>query len=333
MITQYPLFTNVFLSMDKPKTTPKDFFLWAGAMVALYAGVFAFISLMFDYLNYVFPDAALAQYGNPYAGSISYEMASLIVLAPMLLILMRVIRNDIARDPSRGEIWVRRWALFLTLFVAGATVVVDLIVLLTTFLSGEELGARFLLKILVVLLVASAGFMHFMADAWGYWARNPHYARYVNWAVAALVALTIAAGFLIIGSPQTQREYKIDEQRVGDLTNIQSQLVYGYYQPKQKLPASLADINDSISGWTLPTDPETGASYEYKVTGALSFELCATFTRESRSMPAGDLTRPVPAYPGGKEINNNWQHGAGRTCFARTIDPQLYTQQPKGVFY
>src|SRR4051812_46406726 len=105
--------------MDKPKTTPKDFFLWAGAMISLWAGVVAFLALVFDYINYSFPNV-LSYNPNPYQGGMPYEMASLIVLAPLFLILMRVIRRDIARDPSRNEIWVRRWALFLTIFAAGA---------------------------------------------------------------------------------------------------------------------------------------------------------------------------------------------------------------------
>ena len=42
--------------MDKPKVTPKDFFLWAGAMIALYASVVAFIALIFSYLDFVYPD-------------------------------------------------------------------------------------------------------------------------------------------------------------------------------------------------------------------------------------------------------------------------------------
>ena len=62
--------------MDKPKATPKDFFLWAGAMVSLYGGTVAFINLIFDYINYAFPDA-LSYYYNPYQGSVAYEMSLL----------------------------------------------------------------------------------------------------------------------------------------------------------------------------------------------------------------------------------------------------------------
>jgi hypothetical protein len=312
----------MLLGMDKPKATPKDFFLWAGAMLALYIGTFSFLSLMFSYIDYAFRDAALPYFGDPYQGGIAYEMASLIVLAPVLLAIMRVIRRAIAADPSRSEVWVRRWGLFLTLFAAGATIVVDLIVLITAFLSGEDLTTAFLLKVLVVLLVAAAGFMHFSADLWGYWAKNPNYARYINWAVALLVVLTIASGFFIIGSPQSQRMYRVDDQRVSDLGSIQSYLVYTYYQNKQALPTTLSQLNDSISGFMAPVDPETKQSYEYKVTGPLSFELCATFNAPTREM-GPNIARPASPYGG---ISDNWQHGAGRTCFERTIDPQLYPQ-------
>lgn len=306
--------------MDRPKTTPKDFFLWAGAMVALYASVIAFIALIFDYINYVFPDTALMYYVDPYQGSVAYEMASLIVLAPVFLLLMRVIRRSIAADPSRNEVWVRRWGLFLTVFLAGAAIVVDLIVLIYTFLSGEELGARFLLKVAVVLLVAAAGCMHFMADLWGYWQKNPSYARYVNWATGLLVALTIVAGFFIIGSPASQRALRIDSQRVSDLQSIQSQVVY-VYQQKGKLPATLAELNDPLSYFMVPVDPATKQPYEYMVKGTLAFELCATFTAEDASN-LGSGPRAVAPTPYGK--NDNWQHGAGRQCFERTIDPELY---------
>ena len=302
------------------RATPKDFFLWAGAMVALYVGTFSFIALLFDYINYVFPDPALQYYSyDPYQGSISYEMASLIVLAPVLLVLMRVIRRSMQTDPTRREIWVRRWALFLTLFVAGITIVVDLIVLINTFLQGEELSTRFLLKVLIVLLVMGAGFLHFMSDLWGYWDRKPQYAKQVSWAVGLLVVLTIAAGFVIIGSPRTQRLYRLDENRIQDLQQIQSQIVY-YWQQKGSLPAQLTDLNDSLSYFSMPTDPETGAMYEYKRNSPLDFSLCATFSAPNHL--ASDMMQPVYSDLPAPE---KWQHSAGHVCFDRSIDPQLYS--------
>jgi hypothetical protein len=312
--------------MDKPKVTPKDFFLWAGAMAALFSSVFAFISLIFDYINYTFPDPLQYYSGDPYSSSISYEMASLIVLLPLFIVLMRIIHRNIERDPTRRDIWVRRWALMLTLFVAGAAVAGDLIALIMYFLQGD-LTVRFGLKVLIVLLVASAGFMHFIADMWGYWEQNPSKSRLIGWAVGVLAVITVVAGFFIIGSPWQARLYRFDEQKVSDLQTLQYQIV-NYWQSKEKLPATLADLSDPISGFNAPRDAQTGAEYVYQSTGNLSFKLCATFNAEARSTQMNGV-RSVPAMPtpvemGGKPIQDNWQHGAGEVCYERTIDPQRY---------
>ena len=312
--------------MDKPKATPKDFFLWAGAMVTLYAGVISFITLLFNYINYSFPDP-LRYYSDPYSSSIPYAMASLIVLTPVFMVLMRIIRRNISADASRGEIWVRRWALFLTVFVAGATIVVDLIVLLTTFLSGEELTVAFLLKVLVVLLVAGAGFIHFLADLRGFWIKNPAQARAVNWGVGALVIAAIIAGFFIVGTPQDARLYRVDQQKVNDLQTIQWQLVT-FWQQKQVLPASLEELNDPLSGFAVPTDVQTGKAYGYTRTSQTSFKLCADFNSKSSGIPVSYIEAGDPYRAG--EVN--WQHDAGEQCFDRTIDPERYSPVTKPIF-
>jgi hypothetical protein len=306
--------------MDKPHTTPKDFFLWAGAMIALYSGVTSFISLIFQYIDYAFPDATFISYnGDPYQSGVSYAMASLIVLAPLFLVLMRVIRRDIVRDPSRGELWVRRWALYLVLFVAGSSIVIDLIVLFTTFLSGGELTTRFLLKVLLVFLVASAGFMHFVADVRGFWQKFPERARYINWGVAILVVLVILSGFVIVGTPQQARQARIDAQRIYDLDAIQQNIVY-FYEQKTRLPKDLQEMNDPLR-YTVPVDPQTKAAYDYLPTTGTTFQLCATFTSDSRGR--GLYTSNVPALGMTGNEQSNWLHGIGKTCFLRTIDPDF----------
>jgi len=309
----------------QPKTTPKDFFLWAGAMVTLYASVFSLITLLFSYIDYVFPNVLNYYASNPYTSGMSYQIASLIILFPTFLIIMRFIRKSIQADATRADVWVRRWALFLTLFVAGATIVIDLIVLLNTFLSGGDLTTSFLLRVLVVLLVAGAGFLHFLADLRGYWNQFPEKAQMVGWGVAALILASIASGFFIIGTPWQAREYRLDEQRVSDLQILQSEIT-SYFQQKRVVPASIAPLNDILLYFTTPKDPETGEQYEYTKTSNLGFELCATFNNVSRENAA--TSRTVPAMVGGKGAPDSWQHEAGHVCFTRSIDPDFFPQQP-----
>ena len=295
-------------------------------MVAFYWSVLAFIFLIVDYIDYTFPNPLSYYPADPYQSGISYEMASIIVLLPLFMFLMRLIRKGIAADPSRKEIWARRWALILTLFVAGVAIAVDLITLLTTFLSGEALTTAFLLKVLVIFLAAAGVFMHFSADLKGYWDAFPMRKRAVEAGVAILAVVTIGSGFFIVGTPAEARLARFDAQKVSNLQNIQSQVVY-YWQAKQKLPAEIADLNNSLAYGPVPADVQTGGSYVYQATGALSFKLCATFNAESRgSQNAYSETRtmmPVPV--GGKSMmQDNWQHGMGYICFDRTIDPSFY---------
>lgn len=309
-----------------PKVTAKDFFIWAGAMIALYWSIIAFLMLCFEYIDRAFPDIVTSPYMDPYAGGIRYAMASLIVLGPLTVVLLRFIRKGIEVDASKAEIWVRRWALILTIFVAGVTVAVDLITLINTFLGGE-LTMRFVLKVLVVLLVAAAGFMHFYADLKGYWRTYPARARLIGFAFGILAIGTVAAGFFIVGSPTELRLMRLDDQKQGDLQNIQWQVV-NHWQQKEVLPTKLGDMADALSGTFIPVDPQTGEAYRYSVTGPQTFKLCATFNRENSTVNG----KPMPYYPvESGMLDENWKHGVGETCFDRTIDPERYPPFTKTV--
>lgn len=317
--------------MDHPKITPKDFFLWAGAMLSLYISVFTFVSLLFSYIDYAFPDP-LEYYVDPYSSGMRASIAALIVLFPLALFLMRLIRTGIAADATRGEIWIRRWALMLTVFLAAAAVVIDLITLINYFLGGD-LSTRFALKVGVVLLVAGGFFMHFLADIRGYWTANPRYARMVGWAAFAVVIASIVSGFFIMGSPAQVRLYRFDDQKVSDLQNIQYQVV-NFWQTKERLPLTLTEMEDPLGGFTAPRDAQTGESYVYEIVKVPhTFKLCATFNapmqETSPHHEKTDLARP--AYPSiMPDLSvSSWEHGAGAHCFERTIDPDKYPPYKK----
>ncbi len=319
----------------KVQVTPKDFFLWAGAMIAFYVSVVAFINLVFLYINYLFPNALNTYQVDPYQSGISGYMATVIVALPIFLVLMRIIRLAINTDSSRQEIWVRRWALVCTLFVTVVVTAITLVVLLMAFLSGEEVTASFLLKILTVLLVVGASFAHFLADIKGYWKQFPDRARNIGYIVAAVVVATIIAGFFIVGTPREARLARYDAQRISDLQNIQWQIV-SYWQMKKELPKTLGALADPISNSFAPVDPQSKTEYEYKTTAPLSFQLCAVFNAETRKMMDGGQgvrMQVYPAYPVmsdgiRSEKVDSWNHGIGRTCFDRTIDPERYPPNP-----
>lgn len=313
------------------KTTPKDFFLWLGAIIALYGSISFLITLLFEYINYTFPDS-LAGYGDPYGGSVRFAMASLIVMVPTALVLLRLIRNTITVDPDKAHLWIRRWALMLTLFLSALVGLIDLVTLINTFLGGE-VTTRFILKVAIVLLISGGVFLHFLADLKGYWIRNLQKSLFVGVAVAVLVFSTIVSGFFIIGSPTYVRMLRYDDQKVQDLQSIQYQIT-NYYQQKRTLPKNLEQLNDPLNNFQVPTDTQTGASYVYEVTAPLGFKLCATFNEAtSDEKGRGSYGAPIakPMMAGG--ISDVWTHSKGQTCFDRAVDPDKFPpfSNQKGV--
>ncbi len=132
--------------------------------------------------------------------------------------------------------------------------------------------------------------------------------KYFVYGVIGVVCATIIVGFFVVGSPSEERAKQLDLRRINDLTNLQYQII-NYWQAKEKLPDTLLALKDDLRGVAIPSDPETGSAYEYKIKGSNQFELCATFVRAGQ----GYVTP-----------SDEWKHDAGRTCFTRTIDKDLY---------
>ncbi|MEK7641436.1 MAG: DUF5671 domain-containing protein [Patescibacteria group bacterium] len=318
------------------KTTPKDFFLHLGAAVALYIAAGSLINLWFAVINYFRPDALAGYF---YGNAVAWPISMLVVLVPVLYVLEWMINRDIVRNPEKRDLWIRKWRIYLTLFLATILMAGDLIALINVYLNGE-ITSRFVYKIIVIVLVAGAVGKYYFFSLYPdlKWSAL---ARRINpWFGIVFVLAAIVMGFVAAGSPATQRALRLDNQRVNDLSTIQWQVI-GYWQQKESLPVTLADLADPISGFTIPTDPETKTEYGYAVTtgvatSSVSFELCATFSRPTQDTKGrgeygygrgGGLSIAYPAYDMSYPImegQDNWKHEAGKACFTRTIDPDKY---------
>jgi hypothetical protein len=113
------------------------------------------------------------------------------------------------------------------------------------------------------------------------------------------VAAAVVAGLVVAGSPAEQRRLRLDEQRITALQEL-ARRAEGRWEAERRLPDTAEQLVDGQRLTRLPTDPTTGEPYEYRVTWARQFEVCATFDRASRPDLAGDF----------------WFHEAGRRCFA-----------------
>jgi hypothetical protein len=309
-----------FSSTPIPKSTPRDVFMHLLSTVTLYVSVVSFITLAFQYINVWFPDV-LNFYYQSILDSIRWSASALLVMFIVYVFMTWLINRDFAKNPTIKEIKIRKWLVYLTLFAASITIIIDVITLIYNFLGGE-LTLNFFLKILIVLFVVAAVFGYYFWDLHRGGAGG-NKLKIFAFATSLVVLITIVGGFFIVGSPAEQRMMRFDEQRINDLQVIQSEVV-NYWTQKEVLPPTLNELNNSISGFVPPSDPETNTVYEYNIKSNLIFELCAEFNLPS--LVNNTTVNSVPTMPRSvyDPYNQNWSHGKGRTCFERTIDPELY---------
>lgn len=301
------------------KTFPRDVFLYLLSIITLITVSVAFGILLYQYVDLQYPDQLTEGYywsKTATLDTVRTSMATLIVVFPVFVWLSWFLRRDMARHPEKRELRIRRWLLYLTLFIASLVIIGDLVALIMNFLNGE-LTTRFLLKVLVILFIAGSVFAHYFSEL-----RDKAFSwmSIFDKVLVVLVLAGVVAGFWIAGSPAQQRAIRFDERRVSDLSIIQSQVI-DYWQRKQALPQSLSQLTNDISGFVPPKDPETGVDYGYRVTGPMSFEVCAVFTT-SNSEEFSGKDPSVATYYGSEP--GNWAHGEGMTCFERKIDKDYY---------
>lgn len=304
--------------MENIKSTPKDVFLHLFNIVTFYLSMIGFIILYVQYVNALFPDK-LNYYFTGISDLVRTASSILFVAVPAYIISAWLLAKDVALVPEKRELKLRKWLTYFTLFISAITIIVDLIIFVYNFLNGE-ISTRFVLKVLVVLLVACGVFGYYMWDL-----KRKELKSKLPKILAIILAVfalgSIIIGFFIVGTPMDQRNRRFDEQRVQELQMLQSQVV-NYWTLKKSLPADLSLLQDDISGFVVPMDPETKIAYEYKIIDPLKFELCATFAHAEDPLNPG-YRGPYYATPF-DSFQQNWKHGAGRTCFTRTIDPELY---------
>ena len=124
--------------------------------------------------------------------------------------------------------------------------------------------------------------------------------------VVLAVLAAVVYGFILVGSPASQRVIRFDERRVSDLQNI-SFALDSYWVRNAQLPENLEALQDQRFFVRSIQDSETQEPYEYRVLSAVTYELCTVFTAESPLSPKPSFSQKP------------WEHGIGRTCFEREV--------------
>jgi hypothetical protein len=131
--------------------------------------------------------------------------------------------------------------------------------------------------------------------------------RWLAIAASVVVVATVVAAMLVMGSPASQRESRMDRKREQDMERI-AMVIDLRAKTGQRLPVDLASLAREPGRRLSIADPATEAPYAYQVTGDRSYRLCAVFTTDTAQ-------ESRKAW-----IDQDWLHGKGRHCFDRKVD-------------
>ena len=296
----------------KNNHTPKHFALQLGSLISLYLSLTFLLVLLFGIINLMFPDATENRYLLESASnSVRLGIAMLIVSMPTYLILTRAVNKLRRSEVSDTYLTLTRWLIYLSLIVGIGALLVDLVVIIKTFLEGEVTD-RFIFKAAAVIGVIGVAVHYYIFDARGYWLTQE--SKSIMFAIGAgLVSFTaIGYGFASIDSPATVREIKLDHTQITDLQNIQWKL-QDLIASSSTLPDTLTELYEPLP---VPTAPETRPAYTYQQT-ATGFDLCATFSNDALDVqdqfgPKFDAMQPI-------QNGNDWYYTKGNFCFHRLI--------------
>ncbi len=174
------------------RNLPRDVFLHLLAMVILYWSAVSFITLCWQYINYFFPD--ILNYGHSTDSSIRFAVASLIIVFPVFILVSRFLNKIYAKESQVRESKIRKWLIYLTLFVTALVIIGDLVFVINTFLGGE-ITARFILKALSVLVVAGVIFGYYLDDVRR--AVPSKSSKYFAW-ISSIIVLAVVIGAFFI---------------------------------------------------------------------------------------------------------------------------------------
>lgn len=146
----------------RPSLDARDAFLYLVMFSALYYGAWNLVTLLFSFIEQAYPDP-IARYNNWYWDGQRWATAAIIITFPVFFFMAHAIGRQIARNPFKRLSPVRRWLTYLTLFIATATLIGDVTMLVYHALGGD-LTIRFLLKVAVVAIVAGSAFTYYLWD-------------------------------------------------------------------------------------------------------------------------------------------------------------------------
>lgn len=299
--------------MTEQSSAAKHMFFYLLVLFTLSFCAIGVGQILFQVINAVFVETTF-QYDSAFSAELLRMGISFTLIAgPIYWLTTHIINRELFREHLNKDSAVRKWLTYLFLLISSFVVVGTLINLLNGFLGGE-LTVKFLLKSLVVFVIAGLIFGYYAYDIRRENFKDNAVTVSFRVALGVLVLGSLVLGFFYLPSPFLVRSLREDEERLSRLRNI-SYTLENYFNEKGTLPKDFAVLSDRLlSSDTL--DPVSFQPFEYRVVKGLnSYELCATFSNSNKD--TGDTSKV--GYRGPYGVDGLWLHESGKSCFQKTI--------------
>ena len=154
------------LPVPRPRASlsAREAFAYLVLFSTLYFFAWNLGSLLFQLIQYALPDPADPDWQLVrLSGGIRWAISALVIAFPVFVFAAHRVSRDVDRHPIKRLSPVRRWLTYLTLFVAATVLIGDLTALVFNLLGGD-LSLRFVLKVLVVGVIAGTVFGYYLWD-------------------------------------------------------------------------------------------------------------------------------------------------------------------------
>lgn len=280
----------------------REAFYYLLAFITLGFWTVALVLFADQYVDRAIPSLLDSQYvAMGFRSAVAGQLATLTIAFPLFLFVSYLIGRETAQRPEALESGIRKWLTYIALVITAVTMLSDAVWFLSSFLSGD-LTARFAWKALVLFVVAAGVFWYYLGSMRGESPSGlPN--RVFGWVAVSAVAVALALGFTVIGSPAHERAYSLDRQRVTRLASIagpiQRECACGSVHPLP-LPHTLDDVR-GIDRNDLE-DPVTRQRFRYVPARGTHYQLCATFD--------------TPSDQANGNGSAGWNHPAGNYCYS-----------------
>lgn len=136
----------------------RDFFVYALTFGLLLTGAVNLVLVLQALVDLAFAEE---NYGT--TRQIRWGVSVLIVMAPLYLWLTLRERRKLAQDPALYRSAMRKWLTYIALLLAAMTLLGDLVATVFALLTGDLTG-QFLIKALIIMVVAGGIFLFYLKD-------------------------------------------------------------------------------------------------------------------------------------------------------------------------